>query len=207
MAQEGIEIQDIHLQEHLVETIRHSGQTMTEIDGRVGNYLTAVEDALERQLDFLRDKLDEAQEKLQAAEQALSACEASQIIDPATGMIVPTCASEEAEVSAARNEEAECQRKYVEGQRIVAECQSEINDYMAGGHQLICNMSGNQMPKAVEHLSDIIGKAKAIMDTRVVTELPEINIAMNSHSDAANQTPANDDRFDVFRESMRKETT
>ena len=204
---EGIYTQDIHLLEQLIDTIRHSGQSMAEIDGHVGNYIRAVNDALERQLDFLRDKLNEAQNRLQAAEQALSSCEASQVFVPELGGYVPSCTCEEEEVSAARNEVNDWQRKYEAGQRIVAESQRETDDYngVSGGHNLICNMANSQMPKAVEYLSDIIGKAKAIIEAPIVSEVPEGSSMVTGNMVAASQTSANDKRFDAFRENMRRE--
>ncbi len=174
MTSEGMHIQDVDTAERLIDTLRLTGKTMAEIDSRVSNYLRAVEDALERQLDFLRDRLDEAQEKLREAEQALSSCESSQVFVPELGEYVPSCSCEEAEVSAARDEVAEWERKYEEGQAIVADCRRETEEYNGymGGHQLIQNMSDNQTAAAIEELSSkLIAKAQAILGTNVVTTL------------------------------------
>ena len=163
MRERGIYIREISLLEQLNDMIEHSGKSMAEIDTNVGNYINAVYDALERQLDFLRGKLEEAQQRLSDAENALSSCEASQVFVPEMGGYVPSCISEEMAVTSAREEVAEWQHKYDEGNHIVEECQREISEYELGGHALIEKMANDQTPRATEQLRDGIAKIEDVL--------------------------------------------
>jgi len=203
MAKNGAYILDTELLNQLNDEIKQTGEKMANIDSHVGDYLRRVLDALERQLDFLREKLDEAEARLSEAESALSSCQASQVFIPEMGGYVPTCISEEVEVSSAREEVMEWQQKYSEGQQIVGECQREISDYESGGHALIENMANNQTPKAIEQLRIGISKLENILETNMGIALHDTASVAKEASVDPDKSLVKDSRFDLFRKNIR----
>ena len=64
MTEKGAYIRDMQLLDKLNQEIKQTGEKMANIDSNVRDYLCRVKDALERQLDFLREKLEEAEARL-----------------------------------------------------------------------------------------------------------------------------------------------
>ena len=205
MAEKGAYIQDVHSLEQLSQTIDDTGKKMANIHENISSYIYRVKDALDRQLDFLREKLEEAEERLNEAESALSSCQASQIFVPELGGYVPSCISEEVAVASAREEVAEWQHKYSEGQRVVGECQNEISDFnsQTGGKGLIENMAKNQTPSATHQLRDCINKLQDILTSDVQGELANQDNHANVTPRKQSAIDADDKRFADFRNNIQ----
>ena len=203
MAEQGTYIRDVQSLELLSQQLEHSGKTMANIDSDVCKYLHSVKDALDRQLDFIRERLDEAENRLSEAESALSSCEASQVLVPELGEYVPSCIEEEQAVAAAREEVADWQHKHEEAQRIISECQRDIDDYHSpsGGHGLIVNMVQDQTPKATQQLNDCIGKAQDILASDVEVESMQPTQLLNNNP--VSEGSHKDESYETFRNSLR----
>jgi len=203
MVEQGTYIRDVQTLEQLSQQIEHSGKMMANIDSGVCNYLYSVKDALDRQLDFIRERLDDAENRLSEAEGALSSCEASQVLVPELGEYVPSCLEEEQAVAVARDEVADWQHKYEEAQHIVRECQSDIDDYHSpsGGHGLIENMVHDQTPKATRLLDDCIGKAQDILASDV--EVESIQSVPFLSYNPVSEDAHKDNSYEAFRNSLR----
>lgn len=169
MAEAGAKILDIHSLENLNKRIISSRESMSDIDGGVVSYLNEVRNTLNDQLEMLKDNLNAAEQRLSASENSLSLCKASQTIDPTTGMIMPDCTSEEMAVENDRMEVEKWRAKCEQGERILAECTREIEDYnsSAGGKAIIQNICELQ-PKASQFLCDCFEKLQAILKINLV---------------------------------------
>ena len=169
MTKSGAHISDVLLLENLDKRILDSGKAMANISQNVNNYLNNVRDTLERQLEVIQNRLQEAEQKLSQAENALSVCHSSQVVDPLTGTVVPSCACEESTVESARTEVEMWRSKYEQGQRIFDECQREIGEYNGpgGGNSLILTMSDQQTPKASQFLRDCINKLQDVLSSNM----------------------------------------
>lgn len=170
MTKMGASVSDVILLEKLEEQIGSSGKAMANIDQNVCNYVNNVRNDLERQLDTIHGRLQEAEQKLDVAENALSACHTSQVLDPMTGLLVPSCDWEESAVESARMVVETWRTKYEQGQQILGECQREIVEYngSGGGHSLILTMYEQQTPKATQILRDCIDKLQDILSSDMV---------------------------------------
>lgn len=170
MTKMGAIVSDVILLEKLEEQIGSSGKAMANIDQNVCNYVNNVRNDLERQLDTIHGRLQEAEQKLDEAENALSACHTSQVLDPMTGLLVPSCDWEENAVESARMEVETWRTKYEQGQQILGECQREIAEYngSGGGHGLILTMYEQQTPKATQILRDCIDRLQDILSSDMV---------------------------------------
>lgn len=169
MTKSGAHISDVLLLENLDKRILDSGKAMANISQNVNNYLNNVRDTLERQLEVIQDRLQEAEQKLSQAENALSVCHSSQVVDPLTGAVVPSCACEESAVEYAQTEVGMWRSKYEQGQRIFDECQREIREYNGpgGGNSLVLTMSDQQTPKASQFLRDCINKLQDVLSSNM----------------------------------------
>lgn len=204
MAKKGAYISDVKLLEDLSQTMRESTNAMADIHENISSYINRVNNALDRQLDFLREKLEEAEARLSQAESALSSCQASQVFIPEIGGYVPTCISEEVDVASAREEVMEWQHKYSEGQRIVGECQNEISEFdsSSGGRGLIEKMN-SQAFDTMDCLSECVSKLRDILATDVQvrkTNSEELTGVMPTQQQSSQISK--DKRFDLFRNNI-----
>ena len=162
---EGVFLRDVHSLEEMNNMIGFTGEVMANIEDNVIRYLDGVHNVLKEQIEVIKEQLEEAKERLSQAEDELSACEASQSYDEETGELEPSCSYEASAVEAARREVDELQEKYDAGQRIIDECQREIEDYNfpgsplspPGGHYLIQTfMCENDTRDATSQLREYI---------------------------------------------------
>lgn len=166
MAGAGVKVFDLHLLEVFFDKIGESSNAMEGIDASVVSYIHSVRDSLESQLDMIQQRLREAEANLNSAENALTACYALQVCNE-FGELCPSCSMEESNVETARCEVDKWRMRYEQGQRILGECQQEISDYIAGGHELVRTMCERQSPKAQQLLGVCIEKLYGILSSNV----------------------------------------
>lgn len=199
MAKPGANIRDVNLLEKLNDRIRTSGEAMANIDANVSNYLDGVRDTLGSQLDSILNKLKEAEQRLSEAESALSVCQASQMVNPETGTLTPSCEYEESAVETARMEVEKWRDRYEQGRQIVGECQREISEYngQGGGHGLILTMSGQQTTKASQLLRGCIDNLQEILNSNMIAG---INTSVDATTKESDRTLSNGNHTNALKD-------
>lgn len=211
MSEEGVYIRDVRSLEKLNNMIVFTGEVMVNIEENVSKYLEGVQKVLDKQLEAIQERLKEAEERLGEAQAAMSACHASQVYDQETGEYYPSCSWEEHAVEVAQKEVDEWYKKYLEGKRIVEECQGEIADYNAtpglvmppGGHYLIAEILERQTKWAAEQLQDYINDLDEYLNNDVGGDPNSITGTENPAVREEDRPMTDDERFAAFKENIQ----
>ena len=151
----------------LNNTLEYCADSILKILEQVNEYLKGVRETMEAQKKVVEEALKEAEEKLKEAEESLNACEASQEWDEEEKEYRPDCSCEVNQVRLVREIRDKCQERLNEVQKIVDECNYEIEQYKEPGGILCIPPPGGEKTLenlAKEHTNNATNKMRDILD-------------------------------------------
>lgn len=172
--QRGAYIADHTALPELANTLQYVGGSILNLREAVDGYFKAVEKAMEREIEDVKDKLHHAEQALSDAQPALSSCQSSRCYDDEEGRYVePDCSCEKHDVS-----NAEKEVKYIKDQleklkNIKSEVDSEFSKYRSpsgllvpgGGDSVLKYLGEDHTRSATARLEEIITVVKDYLKT------------------------------------------
>lgn len=152
---------------------------LAEFDAQLSRFMAQ----LCQKRDYIRKELEAAQETLDNAESKLYRCLDSQHEDE-EGHLTPSCSWERDAVDGARRIRDAWQDRYERAQRIIQDCEIEVDEYNFTGGVTVPPGAREKLRNAAEEYTDeALAKLSAILDAVDATLSMPMNIdKMKSHS-------------------------
>lgn len=160
----------------LGNTIQYVGGSILKLREAVDGYFKAVENAMEKKIEEMRNLLEQAKRTLEAAEQALGSCLSRRYYDSEKERWVePNCSCEERDVQVAEKEVKRIEGIIKKLESIKSQIEREFYEYrrpkglvmMGGGDSVLAWLGEEHSKSATEKMDEILDKVKAYLSINV----------------------------------------